>query len=131
MYNSRISPSLFFCSFVLLTLFVACDLGDTNDEKLVLPSYVHSLIVTSRAPAFVAKASWHNGCGRFERADISRKDSIYSIRIFGSQKKNAVCTQAPIEYDAPASFSPILERGTYTFKFWRSDTTSLDTTLAL
>jgi hypothetical protein len=121
-----------FFMVLLLALFAACDFGQSDDEVVTLPSPVRFVRVTNDSAltlTLVAKASWHNGCGHFGRAEVTRNGLVYSIKVFGSQKKNAVCTQAFIEYDAPVSF--MLEAGTYTFKFWRSDTSSVDTTLTL
>lgn len=116
----------------VLLCFLACKITE-SDEDLTLRSSVASAKVTSQSTSqvsFVAKASWHNGCGRFSRADVTQSASSFFITIYGTQKKNAVCTQAFIEFDAPVTIQ-VPATGTYTFKFWRTDTTSFDTTFAV
>ncbi len=118
---------------MLLLFFVGCNIFDNNDEHLTLPSYVNSAMVTSTSSSqvsFIAKASWHNGCGRFARADVTQNGLVFQIIVYGTQKKNDICTQAFIEFDAPVTIH-IPSMGTYTFKFWRSDTSSFDTTFTI
>jgi len=120
-----------FCT--LCVVFVDCSLTDFGDELVVRRSYVGSAAVTQKATfqvSFIAKASWHNGCGRFSRAEVTQSASSFFITVYGMQKKNAVCTQAFIEFDAPVTVQ-IPTAGTYTFKFWRTDSTSYDTTLTI
>ena len=121
--------------FLFPVLLVGCTSpdGGADDEYLTFPSSVASVTITSQSPigiSFVAKAWWHNGCGRFSRVDISGSDSVYFVTVFGFQRKHAVCTQAFIQYDATVSVT-ILQPGIYTFKFWRSDTSSCDTTISI
>ena len=127
-------------TLALLTILLAfsitifeCNSSTNNGEMLTLPSPVVSVTVSQKSTtqiSFLAKASWHNGCGRFAYFDSTRTGFTYSIKVFGTQPKNAVCTQAFIQFDAPVAIK-IPVSGSYTFRFWRSDTTSLDTTLVL
>jgi len=91
------------------------------------------VVVTSKsasAVSLVAKASWHNGCGYFNRADVVSQANSFLITIYGQQERDANCTQAFIEFDAPVNIQ-IPSAGTYTFRFWETDSTTLDTTFAV
>ncbi len=124
--------TLTFAISIVLLGFGTCEVTE-SDEDLTLRSSVASAKVTSQSTSqisFVAKASWHNGCGRFSSADVIQNASSFLITVFGTQKKNAVCTDAFIEFDAPVTIQ-VPVSGTYTFKFWRTDTTSFDTTFAV
>ena len=116
----------------LLVIFVSCA-TDFGDEMLTRRSYVASVTVTQQSASqvtFNAKASWHNGCGKFGRAEVVRSSSVFFVTVYGTQPKDALCTQAFIQFDAPVTVQiPIA--GTYTFKFWRTDSTSYDTTLTI
>jgi hypothetical protein len=114
----------------LCVFYISCSPTDTGHEFLTLRSSVGSATVTSQSTSqvtFVAKASWHNGCGRFAHADIAQNASSFFITVYGTQPKDAVCTQAFIQFDAPVIVQ-IPSAGTYTFKFWQTDSTSYDTT---
>ncbi len=120
--------------FVILCIFPAgCSPTDLGDEYLTLRSPVASAAVTSQSASevsFLAKASWHNGCGRFARAEVTQNGFSILITVFGRQPKDANCTQAFIEFDAPVTFK-VPSAGTYTFKFWRTDSTSYDITCTI
>jgi len=91
------------------------------------------VVVTSKsasAVSLVAQASWHNGCGYFNRADVVSQANSFLITIYGQQERDANCTQAFIEFDAPVNIQ-IPSAGTYTFRFWETDSTTLDTTFAV
>ncbi len=82
---------------------------------------------TSSLVSFTARASWGSSCGGFSRAVVAKTDSVYSIKVFGRQPKNAVCLAVMISFEAPVTIN-IPSPGTYSFKFWRSDSTTIDTT---
>lgn len=119
-----ITSILLYC-FVILS----CDTVEQNIYKHKSP--VVSFQVTSKKDheiSFMTQASWPNGCGTFSNAAVYKSDSNYKIVVYGQQEADAVCTTAFIEFDAPVNIS-ISRRGTYSFHFWQSDTTYLDTTI--
>jgi hypothetical protein len=103
----------------------------SDDETASSKSPVKSISIlsqTNNKVSFMAKASWPNGCGYFSHFTYSKTNSNFYITVFGTQPKHATCTLAFIEYDAPVDLT-IDKAGTYTFKFWRTDSTSVDTTI--
>ena len=121
------------CIFILSIMYLSCD-SSTEDnliEIVTAKSPVYSFTViskTSNRVSFNAKASWHNGCGRFSRFTSSIKDSSFLITVYGGQVKDAMCTQAFIQFDAPIDID-ITKSGKYSFKFWSSDSTTVDTVI--
>jgi hypothetical protein len=96
------------------------------------PSPVVSQKVTEKLPlmcSFMVRATWQTNCGRFSRVQLTTTGYVYSIKVFGVQINDTTCLAVPIIFDA--EFGIGLDKpGIYTFKFWRSDSTSLDTTIA-
>jgi len=122
-----------FILLILLSsaLFTSCQ-NSTDENKIVNGKSpvlsISSLTKTTNKVSFVAKASWHNGCGSFSHFTSTKADSTFYITVYGKQPLNATCTMAFIEYNAPVEIV-INGLGKYSFKFWQSDTTSVDTTL--
>ena len=123
------SSRVIYCAAVALTFVLACD--ELNEDFIERPSPVVSQSVTSRTPTsviFKATAVWGNSCGRFSSATVFQIDSTYYIRVFGQEPRDAVCLTVMTTFDGMIAMSGIIPRR-YTFKFWQSDTTSLDTTI--
>jgi hypothetical protein len=119
--------------FILLFLTIyfisGCDIFE--DEYIVKLSPVGTIDIANKSTnsiIFIAHASWPNGCGMVDHSEVVKNGTTYFIKVFGTQKKDAICTQALITIDALVNikYIPI---GTYSFSFWQSDTTFVDTTL--
>ena len=119
-----------FFSLLVFTFFLSCSKSTDEGEIDWVSPVVNQTVTTktSSSVAFITKASWGNSCGRFSRSVVTKSDSIYSIKIFGKQPNNSVCATVMITFDAPVAVN-ITSSGSYTFKFWKSDSTSIDTTL--
>ena len=124
--SSLLAPSLF-----ALTALLSCSTGTESEEMIVQASPVFRVEVTQKSSnkiTFLAKAGWPNGCGRFSHFESSQVGADYQIKVFGKQPREALCTQAGIQFDAPVDLT-IGQPGTYTFRFWQSDFATLDTTI--
>lgn len=111
--------------------FTSCEQTEVISDDIVARAPVLSVSVSSKSNShvqFTAVASWHNGCGSFSHFTAVLKDSDFLITVFGKQPKDAFCTQAFIEFDAPVEIT-VPQSGTYRFSFWQSDSTSVDTTI--
>lgn len=120
----------------VLTALTACSISCQNTSEGIEYN-IHKAPVlavkvksaTGTQVTFTAKASWPNGCGSFSHFNSDRSgDSIYKITIYGREPVGAACTQAFIEFDAPVSID-VLKSGRYTFQFWLSDSSTVDTTI--
>jgi hypothetical protein len=106
--------------------------GDTVDY-VERASPVEYVTITSKGGSqvtFMTHALWGNSCGVYSRPIVSSTGSEYSIMIMGKQRNDAVCLTVMTLFDAPVTvFLP--SPGAYRFKFWRSDTTAIDTTFTV
>ena len=117
---------IIFSSILFSLVFLSCQ----NDE-IISKSPVVSVSILSTTNSkvwFSTKASWHNGCGSFSHFTSTKTDTIFNITVFGKEPKDAICTAAFIEFDAPVDI-PVEESGRFTFRFWQSDSTTVDTTI--
>lgn len=121
--------------FILLSglLFLSCQEPEDNPKMITAKSPVTSIVDVTRTGGIVTAwvwASWPNGCGRYSHYEIFSADSVRVITVYGQQPEGAVCTQGIIRYLTGISI-PSLPSGSYTFRFWQSDTTTVDTTFTL
>ena len=108
---------------------MGCNILD--DKYIVNLSPVNSIEIsnkTTNSISFIAHATWYNGCGLVDHSEVVKNGSIYSIKVYGKQKNDATCTQALITIDAVVDIKNI-SAGAYSFSFWKTDTTSIDTTI--
>lgn len=115
-----------------LVILAGCLLSCEEPEKDYIErrSPVGSFTVIDRSSSgvtFDAEAWWENSCGKFSRATVDRFDSVYVIQVFGREPNNSTCLAAMTPFHAGISLSGIVP-GRYIFKFWRSDSTTIDTT---
>ncbi len=116
----------------LVFVFSCSLLTDTGefDEHL---TNVLSQSVTSKSASsvsFLTRGGWGNSCGTFSRAEVNRADSVVFVKVYGKQPKDATCLTVMTSFLAPVTIN-LPSRSTYTFKFWSSDSTSIDTTFAI
>jgi len=116
--------------FVLMALVISsCSVFEEDDITRTIP--VDSVFVnnTSNLTAeFTAKIycgsyCWKNTC--FEK---SIDGNNVFIKTFAVTDGSAVCPAVCVETEIPISILLMIP-GSYTFHFWKSDSTSIDTTL--
>ncbi len=90
-------------------------------EKITTGSYNISIVAISE---------WNNGCGSFSHYTVFENQNDIIITIYGEEPKNATCTQAFIQFEAPVEII-VDGPGKYYLHFWQSDSTSLDTAIVL
>lgn len=117
--------------FILLSglLFLSCQDPEESPKVITAKSPVTSIVDVTRTGTIVTAwvwASWPNGCGRYSHYEIFSADSVRFITVYGQQPEGAVCTQGFIRYLTGISI-PNLPAGSYTFRFWQSDSTTVDT----
>jgi hypothetical protein len=116
---------------LILSIFILCGCDILDDQYIIKLSPVGTIDIANKSPnsiLFIAHASWPNGCGSVDHSEVVKNGSNYSIKVYGKQEKDAICTQAFITIDALVNIQNI-SAGTYSFSFWQSDTTSVDTTI--
>ncbi len=116
--------------FLLLAVLVsACSIFEDNEMRR--PISVDSISVNSISN-LTANFTATNFCGSycwektyFEKS-ISGRDVF--IKTFAVSDGSTVCPDVCVEYQTPINIS-LPSSGSYTFHFWKSDTSSIDTTL--
>ena len=119
--------------FVVFTVFTGCSKSTDGDDYIERVTPVENQTVTAKTStsiSFNTLVGWGNGCGQFSRSVVVKTDSVYLIKILGKEPKDAVCTAVLISFNAPVTIN-LPSTGTYIFKFWRSDSTSRDTTITI
>jgi hypothetical protein len=86
---------------------------------------ISNLSVDFTASIFCGSMCWKNTY--FEKR-ISGSDVF--IKTFAVSDESSVCPAVCVDYQTTINIS-LISAGSYTFHFWRSDTSSIDTTLIL
>lgn len=86
--------------------------------------------VNGSGAGFIARVGWRNACGEFSHNVITRDGNTFTVTVIGKEyiSPATACAQVETSFSAPVSV-PLPGPGTYTFRFWRTDSTTLDTTL--
>jgi hypothetical protein len=118
------------CLFFAIILS-SCNIFEDDEIKLPIPvdsisvNNITNLSVDFTASIFCGSMCWKNTY--FEKR-ISGSDVF--IKTFAVLDGSSVCPAVCVDYQTPINIS-LLSAGSYTFHFWRSDTSSIDTTLIL
>jgi hypothetical protein len=119
--------------FVIMLLLNSCSNSNEPDDIIVHFCGVTKIVkIDSSSPlvTFDIKAGWGNSCGRFHHADVVISDRSYYVKVYGFQKREAICATVNIQYDATIMID-VHDFGEYTFKFLESDSATIDTTVII
>jgi hypothetical protein len=88
--------------------------------------------VDSTSAAFTLRCWWYNGCGEYSHDSITYNAGTYVIKVVGKEyvRSDIACTQALKKIYAQVQI-PLSGPGIYVCKFWRTDSTTMDTTLTV
>ncbi|MEO8230881.1 MAG: hypothetical protein ABI638_01270 [Ignavibacteriota bacterium] len=116
--------------FLLLTVLIsACSSFEKEEHRppitvdSVSVNSVSNLTANFTAIIFCGSYCWEKTY--FEKS-ISGSDIF--IKTFAVSDGSTVCPQVCVEYQTPINIS-LPSSGSYTFHFWKSDTSSIDTTI--
>ncbi len=115
---------------LLITLFSACSMLD--DEKIKNPFPLDSISVnsTSLNAEFTGTIFCGSYCWKSTYFVKNIKDGDVFIKTFAVSDGADVCPAVCVEYQIPINITlPV--SGSYTFHFWKSDTSSIDTTITI
>lgn len=120
-----------FSILLLVTTLSACSLFEEDD--ITRPVSIDLIIVNNNAGLrcnFTAIPNCGSMCWKdtYDKSIISGQD-VY-IKAFSVSDGSASCSDACVETEIPISIQ-LKVPGSYTFHFWKSDTSSIDTTLIL
>ena len=111
------------------TILSACNIFEDDEIKLPIPvdsisvNNITNLLVDFTASIFCGTLCWKNTY--FEKR-ISGSEVF--IKTFAVSDGSLVCPAVWVDYQTPINIS-LLSAGRYTFHFWKSDTSNIDTTL--
>lgn len=95
--------------------------GATKFKSVSVSKQTISVLVTCELP---------NPCWKFVRIDYDKSGTTYDAKVFAAQTGERVCPQVIVYADVPLDVE-VSGPGSYTFKFWRYDGTTLDTTIVV
>ena len=114
-------------------LFTACltDSGEKLPEPQAVSAYAfQSVNISGRYISVIVRCVVPEPCWTFARTDRSKSGNIFAVTVFARRTTNDPCPQVLSSIDAP--FDAAVESpGSYSFRFWRHDGTTLDTTLTV
>ena len=118
-----------FSILLLVKALSACSLFEENDITHPIPvdsisvNNTSSLTADFTAKIYCGSYCWKNTC--FEK---SINGNNVFIKTFAVSDESSVCPAVCVEYQIPINITlPV--SGSYTFHFWKSDTSSIDTTI--
>lgn len=113
---------------IIMLLSAGCE---EEPQKITRVAPVDEIIAIEKTGSIIHTlvwAEWPNGCGRPSHNTVQRHDNTFHITVYGYQNSDEICTQAFIRFSAsPAVLN--IGPGSYTFRFFCSDSTSIDTTI--
>lgn len=89
-----------------------------------------SVNVSTRTISLLVDCQVPDPCWKFFRTDYNRSDMTYNAKIFAIPTGETVCPDVIGHVYAPLEVT-VSGPGSYTFKFWRYDGTTLDTTVVV
>lgn len=120
------------CSVLFIVVMAAgCDFfgaDEENKDQLASIDSVSVVSVSELSAKLKLYATVPDPCWLYARHTEYRDNKEYTYRVYVQRKENSVCPQVlttltfPMELWVPA-------RGTYTLRFHRTDTVTLDTTI--
>ena len=119
--------------FLLGILFYGCvtDSGDKLPEpKAVSVNNIKAANVVGRSASFTVVCTVPEPCWRFVRSEITSSGNIVTATMIAQRTTKDPCLQVLVNIDAPATVT-VASAGTYVFKFWRNDGSTVDTTLTI
>lgn len=117
---------------ILLSAIAIYSCSVFEENKINHPIPVDSISVknTSLNAEFTAIILCGSYCWENTYFEKSISGSDVFIKTFAVSDGSAVCPQVCVEYQTPINISLPMS-GNYTFHFWKTDTSSIDTTITI
>jgi hypothetical protein len=106
-----------------------------SDERLPDPiavsaEQIKSVDIVGTTIAFRVVCMVPEPCWKFVRFEDSMSEQTITTTVFAQRTTNGPCLQVISSIEAPVTLE-VPSGGVYTFRFWRRDETTLDTTLTI
>lgn len=120
-------------SLITVVAFAGCLIDSDEklqDSKPVSAYQIKNATVSDRTISLTVSCETPNPCWSFTHIQHTRSANTYTVRVFARSTTNDPCITIVGSIDAP--FNVTLESpGSYIFRFWRYDGTTVDTTLVV
>lgn len=119
--------------FMLIAYFVtSCNVNDTDHiiTEPVSAQKINRLTINGKAIIAEVIYSTSTPCWEFDRVEHSQNDSIYTAKVFAKRDESRICPQVIDSLLVKHSIY-FQSGGDKTLRFWRYDSTYLDTTITL
>ncbi len=121
-------------TILLLTFFsIGCltDQGAKLPDSVAVPvDSIKSISITGKTVSAVVWCTVPTPCWGFVRTDQTVSGNNVHLKIFARNTTNDPCIQVLGSIEAPVRVT-VPSAGSYTFRFWRYNNTTLDTTIAI
>lgn len=119
----------------LITIVALAGCLIDSDEKLqdegpVSAYLIKNATVSDRSISIVVTCETPNPCYCFTHTKHSRSANSYQVKVFARLITNDPCIHVVGSIDAPFNVT-VESPGSYSFRFWRYDGTTVDTTLVV
>lgn len=120
-----------FSILLLVTTLSACSLFEEDDiTRQIQVDSISVNNISNLTAEFTAIIYCGSYCWKNTYFEKSINGNNVFIKTFAVSDGSAVCPAVCVETEIPISIK-LLVPGSYTFHFWKSDTSSIDTTLIL
>src|SRR5258708_23314538 len=122
----------FWFALLLIITSASCERSLDTDDVLVFPvptSRIQITLTTGNTISFSSEVPGV-GCDSFSNFEDHQNGHERFIKIFLQEPKVRSCSYHVIFIDVTIELF-VVQSGSYTFHFWQSDTSSLDTTVTV
>jgi len=122
-----------YCIIALIGILLGCTKQTEPTEWAITPAPACSITVGQKADTLVSFSviAWgSNGCTSFSHFVQSDSGKNIYIKLYGKSDAHAVCTDVLTSFTALISVI-IAHPDTFTFHFWKSEASSIDTTIVV
>ena len=119
--------------FILIVyLITSCNVNDSDDiiTEPVSAQKINKLTINGKAIIAEVIYSTPTPCWEYDRVEHSQNDSIFTAKVFARSDGNRICPQV-IDSILVKHSIYFQSGGEKTLRFWRYDSTYLDTTIAV
>lgn len=120
---------------VIPFLFLGCSLFPHASDYDYYPMYPGEISSVEhggigQSISFEIESAFNSSCGEYSHAEIRKSDFDLFVKFYQREKRETICATVMVPTQIHWRFNPITA-GEYNFHFWRSDSTSLDTTIII
>lgn len=112
---------------------MACEKHAEKGRYVYMTAPVDSIRVTaaeSNALSLICYVTVPDPCWELTGADVKQASRDFSVKVRARREKSKICIAIPARLEIPVRLR-VQQAGDYELRFWRSDTSRLDTTLMI